>query len=146
MKAAAPPPTERPTLLMVESDVLVRQAIAEYLRECGYRVLEAANTDEAILIINARKVETVLANARAGGKLDGFGLAKWLKDNRPGVQVILSGTVANHAKEAGKLCDKGPPLVKPYDPKHLVDRIKRAMAARERSRKPGPRASLKQSA
>ena len=28
------------TLLLVEPDVLVRFAIADYLRECGYKVLE----------------------------------------------------------------------------------------------------------
>src|SRR5271165_6660591 len=39
---------------MVEPDVLVRQPIAEYLRECGYKVVETGNTDEALLVVNAR--------------------------------------------------------------------------------------------
>jgi DNA-binding response OmpR family regulator len=29
-----------PCILMVEPDVLVRQPIAEYLRECGFKVVE----------------------------------------------------------------------------------------------------------
>lgn len=125
MKAADLAPAERPSLVIVESDVFVRRPIAEYLRECGYIVLETANTDEALVIVNSRKVEIVLADARAPGTLDGFGLAKWIRANRPVVKVILSGTVANQAKEAGKLCEQGPDLAKPYDPQHLVDRIKR---------------------
>jgi DNA-binding response OmpR family regulator len=148
MTAADLPPAERATLLIVESDVLIRQPIAEYLWECGYKVLEAGNTDEALLIINAWATtpEIALANAQAPGTLDGFGLAKWIRVNRPGIRAILSGTVANQAKEAGDLCEEGPHLMKPYDPQHLLDRIKRALAGRERSNKPGPQASLKRSA
>jgi CheY-like chemotaxis protein len=35
------------TVPVVESDILVRQPIATYLRDCGYRVLEAVNGTEA---------------------------------------------------------------------------------------------------
>jgi DNA-binding response OmpR family regulator len=136
MKAAGLPPAERPTLLMVESDVLVRQPIAEYLRECGYVVLETANTDEAVIIIKeTTTVDIVLADAQAPGKLDGFGLAKWIRVSHRRIKVILSGTVAKQAKEAGDLCEEGPHLMKPYHPQHLADRIKRALAERDRANK-----------
>ena len=74
-----------PYILMVEPDVLVRQPIAEYLRECGYKVVETGNTDEALLIANAgtMTIDVVLADAQAPGKLDGFGLARWMRENRP---------------------------------------------------------------
>jgi DNA-binding response OmpR family regulator len=35
------------TILVVERDILVRQPLAQYLRDCGYRVLEAVNAVEA---------------------------------------------------------------------------------------------------
>ena len=38
---------EEACILILEADVLVRQPLAAYLRECGYRVLEAASADEA---------------------------------------------------------------------------------------------------
>ena len=38
-------PTE--TVLVIDGDALVRIPICQYLRDCGYRVLEAANADEA---------------------------------------------------------------------------------------------------
>jgi CheY-like chemotaxis protein len=127
-----------PYILMVEPDVLVRQPIAEYLRECGYKVVETGNTDEALLVVNAgmMTIDVVLADAQAPGKLDGFGLARWMRQNRPSVKVILAGTVANEAKEAGDLCEEGPFLSKPYDPQLLLDRIKRAIATRGRINKP----------
>jgi DNA-binding response OmpR family regulator len=148
MTTAGLPPADRPTVLIVESDVLIRQPMAEYLRECGYKVREAGNTDEALRIIKAWTTmpQVVLANTQAPGTLDGFGLAKWIRENLPGIRIILTGTVASQAKEAGDLCEEGPHLKKPYDPQHLLDRIKRALAGRERSNKPGPQASLKRSA
>ncbi len=138
MNSVDPTWLERPTILMVESDVLVRQPIAEYLRECGYQVLESGTTDEALLILNASAltVDIVLADAQAPGKLDGFGLARRLKDNSPEIKVILAGTMATEANKAGDLCEDGPQLSKPYQPRHLVDGIKRALAARDRARKP----------
>ena len=36
------------TILFVEDEALVRMDMAEFLRECGYRVHEAASASEAI--------------------------------------------------------------------------------------------------
>jgi CheY-like chemotaxis protein len=138
MKARDQIKQERPTVLVVESDVLVRRPIAEYLRACGYRVIEAGNTDEALLMLNSGEIliDVVLADAQSSGKLDGFGLSHWVRKNRPDAKVVLAGTIAHEAKEAGDLCEEGPHLAKPYEPARLVDRIKRAIAARDRARKP----------
>ncbi len=134
----ARPKSDRPTILMVESDVLIRQPVAEYLRECGYKVVECGNVNEALLILNAEveSIDVVLADAQAPGKLDGFGLARQLRRDRPGIKVILAGTIASQAKEAADLCEEGPQLSKPYDPQLLADRIRRALAARDRAQKP----------
>ncbi len=80
-------------------------------------------------------IDIVLADAQAPGKLGGFGLARWMRENRPNAKVILAGTAANKAKEAGDLCEEGPFLSKPYDPQLLVDSIKRAIATRDRINK-----------
>ena len=135
MKGVDPRASERPTVLLVEPDVLVRQPTSEYLRQCGYRVLECGNTDEALLVLKVAKmtVDIALSDAKAPGKRDGFGLARWLRKNRPAVTVILVGTIATEANKAGDLCQEGPHLAKPYEPQLLFDRIKRALAARDRA-------------
>ena len=51
-------PANSRTVLVLDDDVLVRLPVVQLLRECGYRVLEAASTDEAI---------AVLENSRSGG-------------------------------------------------------------------------------
>jgi DNA-binding response OmpR family regulator len=52
-----------PCILIVEEDLLVRTALAEYLRECGYLVLEASNAGDArsLLEDGSRRVDIVLA-------------------------------------------------------------------------------------
>jgi CheY-like chemotaxis protein len=36
------------TVLVLDGDVLVRMPVVQFLRDCGYRVVEAATIDEAI--------------------------------------------------------------------------------------------------
>lgn len=130
------PPPDQEAVLVVEDEVLVRMVIADYLRACGYKVIEAASADEALLILQQPDVtiDIVFSDIEMPGTMDGFALSKWLKANRPGVDVILTGTVSRAAKAASDLCEEGP-LPKPYDPQLAVDRIRRLLAARAASQK-----------
>ena len=123
-----------PCVLIVDADILVRHPLAEYLRECGYRVVQTANTDEArALFTRSRRrlvIDVVLADVNAPGAENAFALATWIRVNHARVQVILAGTVDAAAERAGDLCEDGPTLWKPYDPQLLLDRIRRALAAR----------------
>jgi CheY-like chemotaxis protein len=121
------------TILVVDDDVIVRMIISEYLRHCGYRVIEAASADEALTVFNHSeiKVDVLLTDVGTPGSMDGFGLAKWVRANRPEVDVALAGTVERAAAAARELCDEGP-LSKPYEPQTVVDRIKRLRAARKK--------------
>jgi CheY-like chemotaxis protein len=119
------------TILVVEDEVLARMVISDYLRECGYKVIEAANTDEAVTIMKHRDVsiDVVFAALQLPGSIDGFGLATWIRRNRPSLDVVLTTNVPRAANAAAKLCDEGP-LPKPYEPQMVVDRIRRLRAAR----------------
>lgn len=125
-----------PCLLLVEPDLAIRTPLAEYLRECGYRVLEALSTDEAMMILreSGMPVAIVLSAVNAPGQVDGFGLAQWVRKSGLGVDVILAGTPAKAAEKAGDICEDGPVMEKPYDHQLLLNRIKALIAARERNR------------
>jgi DNA-binding LytR/AlgR family response regulator len=66
------------------------------------------------------------------GSIDGFGLAKWIRDHRPGLDVILAGTVSRAVDAAKDLCEEGP-VPKPYESQVVYDRIRRLLAARKRA-------------
>jgi CheY-like chemotaxis protein len=129
LRADAPPQT----VLVVEDEVIIRLVIADYLRECGYRVHEAVSAEEAIAILQAPEVsiDVVFSDVDMPGNMDGFGLARWVRANKPGMQVILTSSAERSADIAGTLCEAGPLLRKPYPSKDVVDRI-RQLAARAR--------------
>src|SRR4051812_21012761 len=112
-------------VLVVEDEVLIRLVISEYLRECGYKVIEAFNADEAILVLTQEDliIDVVLSDVEMPGSMDGFGLARWIRERRKSVDVILAGSPKRAAEAAGDLCEEGPDLAKPYHPQIAVDRI-----------------------
>jgi DNA-binding NtrC family response regulator len=119
-------------VLLVDDDALIRLCLAEYLRDCGYRVLEASNADEAVAILKKPdiQIDVVLSAVEMRGTTNGFGLANHARELRPGLEVILAGTAEGAAHEAGDLCQEGPMLRRPYDHRIVVERIKRLLAAR----------------
>jgi CheY-like chemotaxis protein len=122
------------TVLVVDDEVFVRMPIAQYLRDCGYRVLEAANADEAMTVLEKSdiQVDVVLCDVELSGAMNGFAFAKWARTLRPGLSVLLAGTAERAANAAAELCEDGPLLMKPYDQRIVLDRIKRLLAARGR--------------
>jgi CheY-like chemotaxis protein len=45
------------TILVVEDDVLIRMPIAQYLRDCGNRVIEAVSADEAMTVLMHKETQ-----------------------------------------------------------------------------------------
>jgi CheY-like chemotaxis protein len=122
---------QSPTVLVVEDEWLVRATVADYLRECGYRVLEAGNADEAMTAFNADdRIAVMFTDVQMPGSMDGWGLARWVRRERPGVKVIITSGVARASEAAGDLCEDGPLMAKPYGHAELERRIRMLLAQR----------------
>jgi DNA-binding response OmpR family regulator len=122
-------------VLVVDDEVLVRMSIAAYLRDCGYRVIEAASADEARLVIehdDEGTISIVLSGVSMPAQGDGFELAQWIRQRRPDLEVVLAGTPARAADAAGDICQRGPMLAKPYEPQVVIDRIRWLLSRRPR--------------
>jgi DNA-binding response OmpR family regulator len=115
---------EEETILLVDSDAVGRALIGDYLRGCGYRVLEAGTIAEAKQALGQQAVDIAVVDV-ALREESGFELAAWIRTSRPQVRVILTGSVERAASLAGDLCDEGPELMRPFHPQQLLDRIKR---------------------
>jgi CheY-like chemotaxis protein len=124
--------TKTETILVVEDDVLVRMPIAQYLRDCGYKVIEAVNAQEAMTVLLHQEtvVHLVFSDIEMSGAIDGFGLAKWIREHRPGLGVLLAGTVPRAVENAKELCEEGP-VPKPYEAYTVLNRIRQLLAARK---------------
>ncbi len=112
------------TVMLLEPDVIARLALADYLRDCGYRVIEGYKPEEVFTVLEAgTAIDIILAQVRLAGDLDGVALAKRLRESHPGIDVILAVGAANAADKAGDLCETGPQQLRPYHPQELLRRI-----------------------
>ena len=122
IKSGAAEPNPR-TVIVIEPDILVRMVIAEYLRDCGYKVVEGVTADDVMAVLDAgRKIDIVLAEVQLTGGIDGFALSQWIRSNHPAIDVILTSGADKAADKAGDICDEGP-LKKPYHPQEVVRHI-----------------------
>lgn len=123
--------SESAIVLVIERDVLIRASVSAYLRHCGFKVIEASDADEAFAVLRTElKVAVVFSDIGIAG--DGFGLAQWVRRERPNVKIVLSSGLKRSTEEAGKLCQEGPHLKEPYDPAMLEREIRELLAGRSR--------------
>lgn len=132
MTMSASKASSDPSILTVDDDVMSRHALAQYLRECGYKVVEAAGVAEAMTALNepALSIDIILCDVSTLGSKAGFELANWVRSNFPELEVRLAGGLEKAAAEAAELCKNGPEGKAPYDPQLVVDYIKRLRASR----------------
>src|SRR6266404_8285351 len=79
------------TVLVVEDEFLVRLHVAESLREEGFRVIEAVNGDEAAAILQtSTPIDVVVTDFRMPGTMDGAGLARFIRERRPQLKIIMT--------------------------------------------------------
>ena len=65
-----------PVVLIVEDEFLIRMDAIDMVRAAGFDVVEAANADEAILILEDRRDITVIfTDIQMPGSMDGLKLA-----------------------------------------------------------------------
>lgn len=124
--AAHPLRAESPTVMVVDDDRLVLLTLAHGLRQAGYRVLEADNGDEAILMARAQRPALALLDIRMQG-LSGFDVAQHLKDYAHIPFMFISAyddeDIRRQARELGALAC----LSKPVDLTDLLERVRRAL-------------------
>lgn len=122
----------RSSVLIVDGDIVSRHVIADYLRQCGYGVVEAANTSEAMIALQEAtlSIDIILCEVTAVGPQSCFELSNWVRAHRPELEVKLAGGLEMTAQTAAELCETGPHLKRPYEPSAVVDYIKRLRASR----------------
>jgi CheY-like chemotaxis protein len=110
------------TVLVVEDEVLVRMCLADRLRLAGYTVIEAANADEALTLLEHSvdmDVKVVVSDIHMPGSIDGAGLARIVRSTYPMTKILL--TSGQHTAFDGVAHDGFFP--KPYNPAKIVNYI-----------------------
>ncbi|RUW89863.1 hypothetical protein EOA13_15685 [Mesorhizobium sp. M7A.F.Ca.US.011.01.1.1] len=128
-------PMEQAVILVLETDVLVRHEISEFLRECGFRVIEGATREEVIKVLEVAAIQPDVLLAELSDSAANFELSQHVRENYPGIGILLSGSISASAKKAVELCHGGP-NPKKRDYTVLERRIRALLAQQTQSREP----------
>jgi CheY-like chemotaxis protein len=109
------------TILVVEDDEPIRLCTSEFLRECGYVVIEAGDVAEAKDKLLNGHVDLVFSDINMPNRETGFALEKWIRHYDPGVGVILTSGYPQASGDTRGL--REPILSKPYSYTALLRRI-----------------------
>jgi two-component system, response regulator PdtaR len=120
----------RTTVLLVEDELLLRWPAGEYLRDAGYRVIEAASASEAIAVLSSgTEVDLVFSDINSTDAMSGHALAGWLASHHPQVPMLLTsgdrGELGRVALGATRAI-----LAKPYDLSAAAERIRQMLSHR----------------
>ena len=103
----------RSVVLIVEDEFLLRMDAVEMIAAVGFEVVEAANADQAIDILESRRdITVVFTDIQMPGSMDGLKLARAVRGRWPPIKIIAtSGHL--HIGESD-LPEGGRFLPKPY--------------------------------
>jgi two-component system, response regulator PdtaR len=106
---------QRPVVLIVEDEPLLRLLAVDIFAESGFEVLEASSGDEALAMLNsAPTIDAVFTDIEMPGKTDGLALARYCRATCSCRAVILtSGRVQPFSDDVPNGVKF---LSKPYDP------------------------------
>ena len=114
------------TILVVEDDAIVRMLIVDVLEELEFRVLEAADAEEALVIVNtASQVIDLMMTDVGLPDMDGKQLAGKVRELRPSLPILFaSGYAENIDVPVGM-----PVIAKPFSTDQLRDKVKSMLPA-----------------
>ncbi|MGE3335422.1 MAG: BLUF domain-containing protein [Rhodospirillaceae bacterium] len=118
-------PAKTLLVLLVISDFLVRQYLADELREHGCEVVEAMNGEDAILLLQSVRPDVALADHELSGAMTGLDFIAWLQRNMRVKSLLTAGSFV---PQFTKVIAPGAFVSKPFTAKDLCDRIS-ALAA-----------------
>jgi two-component system, response regulator PdtaR len=118
---------QRPVVLVVEDDFLLRMDAVDIVRSVGFDAVEASNADEAIAILEARPtIHVVFTDIQMPGSMDGLKLAKFINDRWPPIKIM---TTSGRVRITGDdLPDGGRFIPKPYSPAQVIGTLRELMA------------------
>lgn len=119
-------------ILVVDDDQDILQLVSIHLKRQGYKVEQASNADEALLLLEDKEVDLAIVDVMMPG-MTGFELTKILTSELeiPVILLTAKGQLAD--KEKGFIAGSEDYIVKPFEPKELLFRVAVILRRFERS-------------
>jgi DNA-binding NtrC family response regulator len=107
--------------------------MAPELRAAGFTVIETANADEALVILDAgQRTDLLITDVRMPGSMDGVKLATLVRLTRPTVKILIASAHAAN-RTASESVDAF--LDKPYFPEKMVRLVNELMVLHHSSQR-----------
>lgn len=130
---------QKPLVLLVEDDTEVRKVVRRQLTDLGCSTIEADNAESACKLLGVLEdLDAILTDVIMPGKMDGCQLAGYVKENYPGIPIVLmSGNLdkGDHLKNAE---DSIPLLRKPFSDAELSTALIGMLSAGATRKKAAP--------
>lgn len=123
-------PNNKSTILIVDDEVNICELIRLYVEKEGYKAIIATDGDSAVAKFKAEKPDIVLLDIMLPVK-DGWQVCREIRaiDNTPIIMLTAKGETFD--KVLGLELGADDYIVKPFDPKELVARIKAVLRRSE---------------
>ena len=132
--------TDPANIVLVEDEAFERQAIAECLALHGLRPTTLATGAELKRVAHHKMPDIALLDVHLNEPDDGFALARWLRGRSARIGIIML-TVAGDTIDRVVGLESGADdyVVKPFEPRELVARVKALLRRAGRAAHPPPR-------
>ena len=112
-----------PAVLVVEDEELVRIDNCERLEQAGLTVLEAADADEALALLEVHpEIRVLVTDVRMPGWMSGIDLARQVEKRWPEISILV--TSAFYSADERELPDNMTLFPKPFSPDRLADQVR----------------------
>ena len=110
---------QKPVVLIVEDEFLIRMDAVDMIKAAGFEVVEALSADEAIAILECRfDTSVVFTDVQMPGSMDGLKLAAAVRGRWPPIKIVATSGNVNVTQE--NLPEGGRFLRKPYSPQEIT--------------------------
>jgi two-component system response regulator FlrC len=118
------------SVLVVEDDAALREALIDTLRAAGISTLAACDAAEALRLLGAEEVALVISDVQMPGP-NGYQLLSSIKRLRPDLPVVLMTAYGTVAQAVAAMREGATDyILKPFDAQALIEMARRQLAAR----------------
>jgi CheY-like chemotaxis protein len=108
---------DKPIVLIVDGEALIRISAVHMIENAGFSALEANNADDAIALLEARyDIQAVFTDINMSGSMDGLKLAHAIRRRWPPVHLLVASGLNMH----DKLPPKSRFIRKPYSAEQVA--------------------------
>jgi CheY-like chemotaxis protein len=109
--------------MLVEDDFFIRMNASQMIEAAGFIVVEAANSDDAIAILEVRlDITIVFTDIQMPGSMDRLKLAAAIRGRWPPIHIIATSRLVGVRKD--DLPNGGRFLPKPYSPAQIIGALR----------------------